>query len=84
MEIIRESIIEINNRSPIVNEIPFVKSIFDNNIFYLFQDNNVEVEVDIKRKTVSFPLSFKEIKFLDDMFPHLDIHRFRITPKKYL
>ena len=84
MEIIIESIIQINNRSPVVNEVAIAKSTFDSNIYYLFKDNNVEVEVDIKRKTVSFHLSFKEIKFLEDMFPHLDIHRFRITPKKYL
>ena len=74
---------DINNRSPVINPIPLVQSTFDVNLFYLFRDNNIEVEVNIKIKTSTHQLTFKEIDFLEQQFPYLDVHQLKIRTKKY-
>lgn len=84
MEKIRESITEINNRSPVVNEVAIAKSTIDGNIYYLFRDNNMEIEIDIKLKIVSEQLTIKEFHFLESYFPYIELKRFKIRTKKYL
>lgn len=64
-------------------EVVMVPAYVRRNIYFIFRSNSEEVEIDTQTKLITNQLSFKELVFIKDNYPFIEIDKYKIKKKEF-
>jgi hypothetical protein len=76
---------DINNENEIIFDVAMAPAhIISKDIYFIFRSNGEEVEINVKERTSTYQLTFKEMTFIEKHYPHIDIFKYKVIQKRYI